>query len=447
MGRYADLTDDQKLKISNDLGKLMKTKKKVTYKTLSTLDKHKYVQGLNITKLAEGQGGSILAQYESIEKLIRIEEDRIEKDIEVKRPRLIDSVLELLIDNSIDESLDVLQRANDPVLYDILLEGCSLDSNFMPIIPNNWYDEFKIVKREEEHKTYEILNRLILTAPKEYNLHHSFSDDNLLEWYQNCFGDHCMNTTEDDYWKIIEKWTPRSFYRNAKFVKYIIDTELDDEKRFFIDDFLELIPKEAFEDREYLLQLREISSFWDEIFDIVCDKLGLDIEYEQMIDAASWTPGSIVIGRIEGIEGNGALVELVTRNNISVRGFIEIDDLSWGRIKHPREIVRKGQKVKCVVLDLSRSGESEITLGLKQLHNPWDEFPKRLEVGKTVLGKVVEIDNDEVFMEVDSGIEGILSVSNFPTPDLNVGNEYEVIISEIDIDKRIIKLNVLGLKR
>jgi hypothetical protein len=77
MERYSDLTDKEKLKISNDLGKLMETKKKVTYKTLSTLDKYKYTQGLNIAKLAEGQRGTIQSQYDSMEKIIRTEEDRL----------------------------------------------------------------------------------------------------------------------------------------------------------------------------------------------------------------------------------------------------------------------------------------------------------------------------------------------------------------------------------
>ena len=87
MERYSELTDKEKLKISNDLGKLMETKKKVTYKTLSTLDKYKYTQGLNIAKLAEGQRGTIQSQYDSMEKIIRTEEDWL-----VSEEKLLDEI-------------------------------------------------------------------------------------------------------------------------------------------------------------------------------------------------------------------------------------------------------------------------------------------------------------------------------------------------------------------
>jgi hypothetical protein len=90
MERYSDLTDKEKLKISNDLGKLMETKKKVTYKTLSTLDKYKYAQGLNIAKLTNEPSAKLNSQYDSMENSIRLEEERIEQ-IELEK-NLLDEI-------------------------------------------------------------------------------------------------------------------------------------------------------------------------------------------------------------------------------------------------------------------------------------------------------------------------------------------------------------------
>jgi predicted RNA-binding protein with RPS1 domain len=342
---------------------------------------------------------------------------------------------------NIDFAFELFKETKSIEPYNILLEDCHLNG-FFPVIADRWYTEFKIVKKREIHKTYEILNRLILLKPDGAQVHPSFSKARILMWYENYFEDCWMNCVEDDYPKIINDWMPRSFYTNAEFIKTIINTELDDEKHFYIDDFIDLIPQNAFNSDKFLIRLKEISSGWSEMIDVVCERLGLDPRLEVMKKSSEWTPGSALEGLVSVIEADGVWVELEAENNNSIRGFIEIEDLSWSRAVKPSEVVNVGQKINCCVLSINRE-KNELLLGYKQLFsNPWDNFPKFLEIGKTVFGNVVDIENSKAILELAPGIEGELPILE-PTATLNLGDKFEVIISNIDFVNRIISLKPL----
>jgi small subunit ribosomal protein S1 len=157
--------------------------------------------------------------------------------------------------------------------------------------------------------------------------------------------------------------------------------------------------------------------------------------------------GVILEGTIKNITGYGAFVELG-----GIDGILHISDMSWGRIAHPSEVVQVGDKVKVVVLKFDTQKE-RISLGMKQLTpDPWHTVAEKYPVGTRVQGKVISLMDYGAFIELESGIEGLIHISEMswtrkiahPSKLLQVGQGVEVVVLNVDPAHRRISL---GLKQ
>jgi len=155
--------------------------------------------------------------------------------------------------------------------------------------------------------------------------------------------------------------------------------------------------------------------------------------------------GDIVTGMVKNITDFGAFIEL---NGID--GLLHVTDMSWGRVSHPSEVLAVGDKIKVKVLDFDKERE-RISLGLKQLApNPWDTVEERYPVGAKVKGRVVNIVQYGVFIELEKGIEGLVHISelswtrkiNHPSEVLGIGDVVEAMVLSIDRDAQKISLGV-----
>ena len=157
--------------------------------------------------------------------------------------------------------------------------------------------------------------------------------------------------------------------------------------------------------------------------------------------------GSRVAGKIRNLTNFGAFIELEE----GIDGLIHISDMSWTRrINHPNELVKKGDELEAVVLDIDVENE-RLSLGLKQLtENPWKEAENNLFIGNNVKGKIVRITDFGVFVELEGGgIEGLVHISELGKDKVesietayNVGDELVMKIIKVDVDERRISLSV-----
>ena len=159
--------------------------------------------------------------------------------------------------------------------------------------------------------------------------------------------------------------------------------------------------------------------------------------------------GQVLEGTVKNITSYGVFMDLG-----GVDGLIHITDLSWGRISHPSEIVELDQKLNVVILDFD-DDKKRIALGLKQLTpHPWDNLDEKLKVGDTVKGKVVVIADYGAFVEIATGVEGLIHVSEMSWSQhlrsaqdfLKVGDEVEASILTLDRDERKMSLGIKQLK-
>jgi small subunit ribosomal protein S1 len=156
--------------------------------------------------------------------------------------------------------------------------------------------------------------------------------------------------------------------------------------------------------------------------------------------------GNRVVGRVRNLTNFGAFIELEE----GIDGLIHISDMSWTRrINHPSELVKKGDEVEAVVLDIDVENE-RLSLGLKQLsENPWRDAENRFFIGNNVKGKIVRITDFGVFVELEGGgIEGLVHVSELGKDKTesenahNVGDELIMKVIKVDVEERRIGLSV-----
>jgi small subunit ribosomal protein S1 len=159
--------------------------------------------------------------------------------------------------------------------------------------------------------------------------------------------------------------------------------------------------------------------------------------------------GQVLEGIVKNITSYGVFIDLG-----GVDGLIHITDLSWGRVNHPEEVVTLDQKINVVILDFDDS-KKRIALGLKQLTpHPWDSLDSNLKVGDVVKGRVVVMADYGAFIEIASGVEGLIHVSEMSWSQhlrtaqdfMKVGDEVEAVILTIDKDERKMSLGVKQLK-
>ena len=164
---------------------------------------------------------------------------------------------------------------------------------------------------------------------------------------------------------------------------------------------------------------------------------------------AEMTPGDIRKGTVKNITDFGAFIDL---NGLD--GLLHITDMSWGRIGHPSEILKVGQEIDVVVLDINREKE-RVSLGLKQkLANPWDNIETKYPVGARVKGRVVNLVPYGAFVELEPGVEGLVHVTELswtkriakPSDVLRQGQDIEAVVLGINREEQKISLGVRQLE-
>jgi len=182
------------------------------------------------------------------------------------------------------------------------------------------------------------------------------------------------------------------------------------------------------------------------------DKKRISLGMKQ-IEPNPWTTvderypvGSEVEGKVRNLTDFGAFIALEE----GIDGLIHISDMSWTqRVKHPSEILKKGQKVRAVVLNVDKDNE-RLSLGLKQMElDPWTQVQTKYHVGQDMLVKVVKVTNFGAFAELEDGVEGLIHLSELsrekitdPEEVVSVGQELDAKIIKIDVETRKIGLSV-----
>jgi small subunit ribosomal protein S1 len=160
---------------------------------------------------------------------------------------------------------------------------------------------------------------------------------------------------------------------------------------------------------------------------------------------SSLQEGAVVKGIVKNITDYGAFVDLG-----GIDGLLHITDLAWRRVKHPSEVLAVGDEVEAKVLKFDQE-KNRVSLGLKQLgEDPWVGIARRYPTGTRLFGKVTNLTDYGAFVEIESGIEGLVHVSEMdwtnknvhPSRVVQVGDEVEVMILEIDEERRRISLGM-----
>ena len=160
---------------------------------------------------------------------------------------------------------------------------------------------------------------------------------------------------------------------------------------------------------------------------------------------ANLQEGQSVKGVVKNLTDYGAFVDLG-----GVDGLLHITDMAWKRIKHPSEIVEVGQELDVKVLKFDRE-RNRVSLGLKQLgDDPWVEITGRYPEGSRVMAKVTNLTDYGCFAEIEEGVEGLVHVSEMdwtnknvhPSKIVNLGDEVEVMVLDIDEERRRISLGI-----
>jgi small subunit ribosomal protein S1 len=158
--------------------------------------------------------------------------------------------------------------------------------------------------------------------------------------------------------------------------------------------------------------------------------------------------GNTVKGTVKNLTDFGAFIDLD-----GMDGLLHITDMTWGRLTHPRELLKIGQEVDVVVLDINKEKE-RVSLGLKQTQrNPWDKIEERFPVGAKVHGKVTNLVPYGAFVEIEEGVEGLIHVSELswtkritrPSDVLTQGQEIEAVVLGVNKEEQKISLGVRQL--
>jgi small subunit ribosomal protein S1 len=162
--------------------------------------------------------------------------------------------------------------------------------------------------------------------------------------------------------------------------------------------------------------------------------------------AERYPPGMVISGVVRNLTNYGAFIEIEE----GIDGLLHVSDMSWVRkVGHPSEVVNKGDKVQCVILNVDQE-RKRVALGLKQMaSDPWEgDIPGRYHRGDIKKGKVTKLTNFGVFIELEQGLEGLLHISELaeqkvesPEEIVKVGDEIEVKVLRVDAGERKIGLS------
>jgi small subunit ribosomal protein S1 len=160
-------------------------------------------------------------------------------------------------------------------------------------------------------------------------------------------------------------------------------------------------------------------------------------------------PGQVRKGVVKNITDFGAFIDLD-----GMDGLLHITDMSWGRITHPSEMLRQGEEIEVMVIEVNRDKE-RVSLGLKQTtKNPWDEIEQKFPVGSKIAGRVVNLVPYGAFVELEPGVEGLVHITEMswtkritkPSELLRVGQDVEAVVLGIQKDEQKISLGLRQLE-
>ncbi len=180
---------------------------------------------------------------------------------------------------------------------------------------------------------------------------------------------------------------------------------------------------------------------------VVSRRAVVESEYSAEREALleSLQEGQEIKGIVKNLTDYGAFLDLG-----GIDGLLHITDMAWKRVKHPSEVVEVGQEVKIKVLKFDRE-RNRVSLGLKQLgEDPWVDIARRYPEGSRMFGKVTNIADYGCFVEIEEGVEGLVHVSEMdwtnrnvnPSKVVQLGDEVEVMILDIDEERRRISLGI-----
>jgi small subunit ribosomal protein S1 len=173
-----------------------------------------------------------------------------------------------------------------------------------------------------------------------------------------------------------------------------------------------------------------------------------DLEAQRTEILTNLEKGQVLEGVIKNMTTFGVFIDLG-----GVDGLLHITDISWGRINHPEDVLNLDETVKVVVLDFDED-KKRISLGMKQLtEHPWDSLPEGIEIGSKIKGKIVNVADYGAFLEIQSGVEGLIHVSEMswsqhlrnPSDFLEVGAQMEAVVLTIDREERKMSLGIKQL--
>lgn len=154
--------------------------------------------------------------------------------------------------------------------------------------------------------------------------------------------------------------------------------------------------------------------------------------------------GMQISGEVKRITDFGAFVDIG-----GIDGLVHISDLSWGRVKHPSEVVSIGDIVKVVVLDFDKD-KGKVSLGLKQTQKqPWDDVELKYSIGSIAEGKVVRLVDFGAFVELELGLDGLVHISQIsekhiakPSEELHIGQKVKVKVLDVKPEEKRISLSI-----
>ena len=173
-----------------------------------------------------------------------------------------------------------------------------------------------------------------------------------------------------------------------------------------------------------------------------------DLEAQRTEILTNLEKGQVLEGVIKNMTTFGVFIDLG-----GVDGLLHITDISWGRINHPEDVLNLDETVKVVVLDFDED-KKRISLGMKQLtEHPWDSLPEDIEIGSKIKGLIVNVADYGAFLEIQSGVEGLIHVSEMswsqhlrnPSDFLEVGAKMEAVVLTIDREERKMSLGIKQL--
>ncbi len=184
---------------------------------------------------------------------------------------------------------------------------------------------------------------------------------------------------------------------------------------------------------------------------VVSRRAVVEAEYSAEREAllSNLQEGSIVKGAVKNLTDYGAFVDLG-----GIDGLLHITDMAWKRVKHPSEVVTVGDEIEVKILRFDRE-KNRVSLGMKQLgSDPWEAISRRYPANTRLFGKVTNIADYGCFVEIEEGVEGLVHVSEMdwtnknvsPSKVVQIGDEVEVMVLDIDEERRRISLGIKQCK-